>query len=80
MRDPQVIAREIDHARHDLDESLGALKALVRDKLDIKQRVRHAFDRKIDDAREVVRRHVALAVVAACTVGALLYVFVRRRH
>lgn len=87
MRDPHVIASEIDRARHDLDDDLGALKALVRDKLDVKQRARDAIDRRLHQVGDVVRRvrdrarqHPAVAALAACAVFALAYVYVRRRR
>ncbi|HEY0483904.1 MAG TPA: DUF3618 domain-containing protein [Kofleriaceae bacterium] len=60
MRDPQVIAREIDEARHDLEASLGELKELVRYKLDIKQRARQAVGEVVEHgigrARDAVWR------------------------
>ena len=80
MRDPQVIASEIDRARRDLDASLGALKALVRDKLDVKQRARHAIERRVRGAGEAVRRHAAITAVVVCAVIALVYVWARQRH
>jgi hypothetical protein len=87
MRDPHVIASEIDRARHDLDESLGALKALVRDKLDVKQRARDTIDRRlhqVGDAvqriRERARQHPVIAVLTACAALALAYVYVRRHR
>lgn len=91
MRDPQVIAREIDEARHDLEASLGELKELVRYKLDLKQRARNAIgeviEHGIERAREAARRagetvgrYPAYAAIAACMMGALVYVYVRRRR
>jgi hypothetical protein len=90
MRDPQVIAHEIDRARHDLEASLGQLKQLVRYKLDLKLRARqaigHAIDRGVDQARAAARRvggtvgrYPAYAALAACVVGALVYTYVHRR-
>ena len=91
MRDPNVIAREIDHARHDLEASLGELKELVRHKLDLKLRARQAVGRAIERgvdgaltavrrAEVVVRDHAAIAAIAACAVLALVYVHARRRR
>lgn len=87
MRDPHVIASEIDRARHDLDESLGALKALVRDKLDVRQRVRGAIERGLQRIREVVQRlrararqHQGIAALTVCAVAALVYVWISRRR
>ena len=94
MRDPQVIASEIDRARHDLDENLGALKALVRNKLDVKQRARDAIDRGLHQLdrglhqlgeamqriRDRARQYPAIALLTACAVGVLACVYVRRRR
>ncbi|HEX7836818.1 MAG TPA: hypothetical protein VF469_05110 [Kofleriaceae bacterium] len=87
MRDLHTIASEIDRARHDLDDSLGALKALVRDKLDVKQRARNAIDRGLHEVGEVVRRiwdrarqHPAIATLATCAALAVAYVYVRRHR
>ncbi len=47
MRDQEEIAKEMFHAREDLEQNLGALKDAVRDKIDLPNRVRHAIaDRK----------------------------------
>jgi hypothetical protein len=87
MRDPQVIAREIDRARHSLEHSLGELKELVRDKLDIKQRVRRAIDRRVHDTGVALQRveatalrHPAVTAIAACAVLALLLFHARWRR
>jgi len=76
-RSEQSIEHEIDVARTDLEASLGELKASVKAKLDIKQRVRDAVDRKLytasmfyDRMAHRVREHRALVIgVAAGVLG-----------
>lgn len=87
MRDPRVIASEIDRARHDLDENLGELRALVRSKLDVKQRARHAARRAVGGARTAVQRtgatlrqHAAITAIAVGVVVTLAWLLVRRRR
>jgi hypothetical protein len=47
MRSEHNIEREIDVARHDLEDNLSELKATVREKLDIKGRLQREVDRRL---------------------------------
>ena len=69
MRSEQSIEHEMDVARTDLEASLGELKATVKDKLDIKKRLRDTVDRKLytasmfyDRMAHRVREHRALLI------------------
>ena len=71
-RSERNIEREIDVARADLEDNLSELKATVRDKLDVRKRVREAYDRRMLDARIVVRRLIRRARERPLvTIGAL---------
>lgn len=60
MRDRREIEREMYRARTDLEASLGELKHVVQEKIDVKARAQHAIDEKFDmvkdKAREVADR------------------------
>ena len=88
MRDPETIERELAAARGDLQHELGELKDIVRDKLDVKQRVRQAVRRGAQELRDLARRAragakehpgTALALLTGLTllVGAVVFA---RRH
>jgi hypothetical protein len=56
MRDRKDIEREMFNAREDLEQSLSELKHVVQGKADVKARAHHAFDERVDRAKEVARR------------------------
>lgn len=57
MRNREVIEHEIDRAREDLEHSLGELKHVVLDKLDVKAQLYRAIEHvKYDAQDQLVRR------------------------
>ena len=89
MRDQETIERELAAARGELVHELGELKDILRDQLDVKQRVRQAVRRGkqelIDLARRVeagARQHpgTVLALFAGLTVLVGAVVFARSRR
>jgi ElaB/YqjD/DUF883 family membrane-anchored ribosome-binding protein len=56
MRDRREIEREMYRAREDLDESLGHLKHVVQEKMDIKARAHHALDERVEHAKNRARQ------------------------
>jgi ElaB/YqjD/DUF883 family membrane-anchored ribosome-binding protein len=55
MRDRRDIEREMYRARTDLEASLGELKHVVQEKVDIKARAQHALDERVDAVKEKAR-------------------------
>lgn len=89
MRDQETIERELAAARGNLEHELGELKDIVRDKLDIKQRVRQAVQRGKQELRDLARRveagarehpATALALLAGLTLLVGAVVLARRRR
>jgi hypothetical protein len=56
MRDRKTIEREMFNAREDLEQSLSELKHVVQGKADVKARAHHAFDERVDRAKQFARR------------------------
>ena len=52
MRDRRDIEREMYRAREDLEASLGELKHVVQEKVDIKARAQHAIDQRFDMVKD----------------------------
>jgi hypothetical protein len=88
MQDKETIDHEIAAARGDLEHELGELKDIVRDKLDVKKRVREGVQHGKQELRDLARRArsgarehpgtvVGLLAGLALLVGAV--VFARRR-
>lgn len=88
MRNRQLIEREINSARIDLEESLAALKHSVQEKVDVKARARVALERgkataldlyvkgrMVVDERPVLVGTIAAGVIA---LGTLAYMGRRR--
>jgi hypothetical protein len=69
MRNRDVIVREIDRARVSLQMSLGELKHVIQDKLDIRAHARRAIEHKKDDAK-IALIHGKNYVVALAKRGA----------
>lgn len=55
MRDRRDIEREMYRARTDLEASLGELKHVVQEKVDIKARAQHALDERVDMVKDKAR-------------------------
>ena len=55
MRDRRDIEREMYRAREDLEASLGELKHVVQEKVDIKARAQHAIDERVDAVKDKAR-------------------------
>ncbi len=55
MRDRRDIEREMYRAREDLEASLGELKHVVQEKVDIKARAQHAIDERVDMVKDKAR-------------------------
>ena len=62
MRDRRDIEREMYRAREDLESSLGELKHVVQEKVDVKARAQHAVQERVDlvkdRARDIANRAV----------------------
>jgi len=89
MRDQEAIEHELAAARGDLVQELGELKDIVRDKLDVKQRVRQAVRRGKQELGDLARRVEAgarehpgtvLVLLAGLTVLVGAVVFARSRR
>ncbi|HEX7836458.1 MAG TPA: hypothetical protein VF469_03295 [Kofleriaceae bacterium] len=89
MRDQETIEHELAAARGNLEHELGELKDIVRDKLDVKQRVKEALQRGKEELRDLARRveagarehpGTALALLAGLTLLVGAVVFTRRRR
>lgn len=89
MRDQETIEHELTAARGNLEHDLGELKDVVRDKLDVKQRMRDAVQRgkhQLGDlsrrARSGAREHpgTALALLAGLALLVSAVVFTRSRR
>lgn len=86
--DPEALRRDIEARRRDLAVSIGELKEVVSDKLDVRKRAEEVFERgklrttdAIDRVRTQVRARPALAIaVAASVVGLLLLRYVSKRR
>lgn len=91
-RSEHAIEHEIDVARTDLEANLSELKASVAETLDIKKRLRDAFDRKayqasmfvdrmLDKAREnrTLLIGVAAGAVGVTTIALIAYYKYNRR-
>jgi ElaB/YqjD/DUF883 family membrane-anchored ribosome-binding protein len=57
MRDKREIEREMYRAREDLEASLGELKHVVQEKVDIKARAQHALDERVEKAKNQARAY-----------------------
>jgi ElaB/YqjD/DUF883 family membrane-anchored ribosome-binding protein len=90
MRDQETIDHEIAAARGDLEHELGELKDIVRDKLDVKKRVREGVQHGKQELRDLARRArsgvrehpgtaVGLLAGLALLVGAVVFASRRRR-
>lgn len=55
MRDRREIEREMYRAREDLEASLGELKHVVQEKVDVKARAQHAIDERVDMVKDKAR-------------------------
>lgn len=56
MRDRRDIEREMYRARQDLESSLGELKHVVQEKVDVKARAQHAIDERVDMVKDRARQ------------------------
>ncbi|MDB4957909.1 MAG: hypothetical protein JWO36_5478 [Myxococcales bacterium] len=56
MRDQQEIERELESARHDLEQDVSQLKEVVRSKVDIRQRAKDAVERGKQEVVDLGRR------------------------
>ena len=65
MRDREVIEREINRAREDLEDSLAELRHVVQEKVDVKARARVAVEKGKAAAEELVVRGMAQAKTLA---------------
>ena len=61
MRNREVIEREMYRAREDLEASIGELKHIVQEKVDVKARARVAIERGKDQAALAFERGVEQA-------------------
>ena len=55
MRDRRDIEREMYRARQDLEDSLGQLKHVVEEKVDVKARAKHAVEERVDMVKDRAR-------------------------
>jgi len=55
MRDRRDIEREMYRAREDLEASLGELKHVVQEKVDVKARATHAVQERVDAVKDRAR-------------------------
>lgn len=55
MRDRRDIEREMYRAREDLEASLGELKHVVQEKVDVKARTSHAVHERVDAVKDRAR-------------------------
>jgi ElaB/YqjD/DUF883 family membrane-anchored ribosome-binding protein len=69
MPSEQQLEYEITLARHDLEQNLQELQAVVRERLDVRKRAREAFERARAEVRAHVTPHVALGIGAAALLG-----------
>ena len=89
MRNRDVIEREIDRARVDLQASIGELKHVVQDKLDIRANVVRAIEHKKDDAKIAMihgknyvraRPDLFAAILAGALAATAAFVIYQRSH
>ena len=78
MRNRDTIEREIVTARHDLELSLGELKHIVQDKLDVRAAAHRAIQPKRDELR-VALIHANEVVARALSKGAVELVAIANR-
>jgi hypothetical protein len=71
MRDRREIEREIFAARQDLEDCIGDLKHVVREKLAVRARAGHAFDRATTEQPVIVVALIAGALACGAAVAYL---------
>jgi hypothetical protein len=80
MRHREVIEDEIDRARDDLQRSLGELRYLVQDRLDVRARARRALERSPWTLAELVAGALVVGALAGWLTSRRSSAWSRRRR